>query len=519
MTIDARPPLVDGGDGAVLLRVRELAKAFGVTQALRSCSLDVRAGEVHAVVGENGSGKSTLVKILAGVHRPDAGSLEIAGDARASLRSPRRAIQAGIATVFQENLVAEPRSLLENVWLGADSLLRAPITRAEKVRRASEALADLLGEVPPLEQPVEELSISGRQACCIARALVREPRVLILDEATSALDVATRDRLFAITARLAASGNSVIFISHRMDEIEEIGDRITVLRSGTSVATLSRETASAAELVRLMTGSDHLSGAVASAAAARVPGTTVLRAHELRLRRDARPFDFDLHRGEIVGVAGLEGQGQDLFLHALRGAGSLGGRLHCAFGGEETAIRSPRDAARRGIAYVPRERRADALFETLSVRENFALPTVTADAHRGLVSRRRTDARLRAYIDRLRIVLGRSGDAITTLSGGNQQKVLMARWLAAEPRILLLNDPTRGVDLGAKRDIYALLASLARQGVAIVMVSTELDEHVELMDRVLVFREQSLFAELTRVQLSRETLVASFFGKGAAGDA
>ena len=465
----------------VALRVTDAAKAFGATQAVRSASIEVRAGEIHAIVGENGSGKSTLVKLLAGVHRPDSGKIAVGGTKVDHLGSPRESSRARIATVFQEVLVVEPRSVLENVWVGTDGLFRDRTPAAVKRERAGAILADLLGTAPPLDLPAEALSLSDRQACCIARALVREPRILILDEATSALDVATRDRLFAILRRLAGQGVGVIFISHRMDEIAEVGDRCTVMRSGETVATLERGDAGADELVRLMTGAEHLAPAVArEQVARREPGRTLLRHGGLEVRA-----------GEMIGLAGLEGHGQDEFLKELWQAGEEAGVpvqiSHCKASG----------------------------FESKSVRENFGLPTLAQDARHGLVSHTRTRARLAGYAQRLRITMRDPEDQITTLSGGNQQKVVMARWLATDPQVLLLNDPTRGVDLGAKRDLYALLAELTAQGVAVVMLSSEVDEHVELMDRVVVFREHAIFCELERAQLTRQALVSAFFGKRA----
>jgi len=466
----------------VALRVTDAAKSFGATQALRKASLEVRPGEVHAIVGENGSGKSTLVKLLAGVHRPDSGQISIGGTTVNRLARPKESLRAGVATVFQEVLVVEPRSVLENVWVGTDGLFRDRTPRALKRERATAALAELLGTAPPLDLPAESLSLSDRQACCIARALVREPRILILDEATSALDVATRDRLFAILRRLAGDGVGVIFISHRMDEISEVGDRCTVMRSGETVATLERGEAGAEELVRLMTGADHLAPAAARGEAhRREPGKALLTHAGLEVRA-----------GEMIGLAGLEGHGQDEFLKSLWQVG------------DQAGVRT---------AYVPRERRAEGIFESKSVRENFGLPTLSQDVRYGLLSHARTRERLAGYVDRLRIRLHDPEDPITTLSGGNQQKIVMARWLATDPQVLLLNDPTRGVDLGAKRDLYGLLAELTAQGVGVVMLSSELDEHVELMDRVMVFRESSIFCEIPRAGLSRQALVSAFFGE------
>ena len=498
----------------VLVRVTGLTKAFGATQALRGASFELRAGEVHTLVGENGSGKSTLVKILSGVHSPDAGTIELWGEETSAPATPRAAQELGIVTVFQEVLVAEARSVLDNVWLGMDGLVRNRISGREKRERARETLGELLGRRLDLDTPVEALSLSDRQAVGIVRALMRRPRILILDEATSALDVATRDRLFGIVRRLSGDGVGVIFITHRMDEISEIGDRITVARSGETVATLERDTWTPRQLVHLMTGSDQLTEHARSeaAGAAERRGAKVLSVSGLALRPGSTPFDVEIRAGELIGVAGLEGHGQDEFLDALRGAAVAATGTVVRHGDSgDVVIRSTVDAAKQRIAYVPRERR-QALFAWMSVRENFGMPTLHRDRRAGWLMPSLTKRRLAEYVRGLGIVLGRPDDPITTLSGGNQQKVVIARWLAAEPQVLLLNDPTRGVDVGAKRDLYALLARLASERMAVVMLSSELDEHVELMDRVLVFREHELALEIGRSTLSRQTLLSGFFG-------
>jgi len=499
----------------LLVRVEHAAKAFGATRALRDCSFELRAGEVHALVGENGSGKSTLVKILSGVHVPDSGRVEVAG-AEVQLRSPKAAQDRGIATVFQEVLVARDCSVLDNVWLGADATWRAKIPGREKRRLAKAALEELLGRPVDLGAAIDELSLSDRQACCIVRALLRKPRVLILDEATSALDVATRDRLFALVGRLVADGVGVVFITHRMDEIEQIGDRITVMRSGETVASLDRRGSTTQQLVRLMTGADELvttASREAAPAASRI-GEPVLSARGVQLRPGGRPIDLQVRAGEVIGLAGLEGHGQNEFLEALWGENTSGGEVVRHSPGGETVVRSPVHAANCDIAYVPRERGLDSLLPWMTIRENFALPTLAADTRAGWLSPRSSRRRFATYVDRMQIVLGSPEDAITTLSGGNQQRVIIARWLAFGPKVLLLNDPTRGIDINAKRDLYALFTALANEGLAVVMLSTELDEHVELMDRVLVFREHELSRELDRGELSREALVAAFFGDG-----
>ena len=489
-----------------------IAKSFGATQALVRADLEVRPGEVHTVMGENGSGKSTLVKIVSGVHRPDRGSLLLDGIPAADLRTPARARARGVSTVFQEVLTVPGRSVLENVWLGS----RSAVGAADRRRRAGEVLERLLGVGVDVDRPVESLSLSGRQACCIARSLVAQPQVLVLDESTSALDVATRDRLFAVVRELTATGTSVVFISHRMDEVFEISTVITVLRSGATVASrLEVGRTSVADLVRLM--SEASEGA--REGHGRVPGAPVLRARDIRLRDGTAPVDFELRAGELVGLAGLEGHGQEAFLRALHGIRPAGGGTVSRIDGPvAVALDGPATARRQGVGYVPRERRQEALFEQLSIRENFGLPTLREDTVAGVVRPARTDRRLARHAGALHLKMRHPGDPITTLSGGNQQKVVLARALADRPSVLLLNDPTRGIDLAAKQDLYEVLQQLCAAGTAVVVLSTEVDELVNLVDRVLVFRDQTLVAAIPRTALTRSAVVAAFFGSaGASG--
>lgn len=520
-TTDTRsmPAGTDPGPGGTLLRVEGLGKHFGATIALREAALEVRAGEIHALVGENGSGKSTLVKILSGVHRPTAGRVVLGGAAHDGFPSPRAAQDAGIVTVFQEVLSVGSRTVLDNLWLGTDGVFATGTSRRERERRARQVLAELLESPPPLDALLEDLTLSERQVCSIARALLRSPRVLILDEATSALDYDSRTRLFAAVKRLRDAGSGVILITHRMDEIEEIGDRVTVLRSGVTVGTIDDRSWTTPQLVEMMTGGENLTRTDRPArrtAAADAP--VVLRADGLVLAPDREPVSVEIRAGELVGLAGLEGQGQDAFLRALAGYGSLGGRVVSVASGRERELASREAAHRERVAYVPRERRGESLFEWMSILDNFAVPTIHRDARAGLVRPAATARRLAGYVASLRMKIGRPGDAITTLSGGNQQKVVIARWLATEPRVLLLNDPTRGIDINAKRDLYALLERLTEEGMAVVMLSTEVDEHVELMDRVLVFADFACTARLDRGELTRSALVSSFFRHDGAAD-
>jgi ABC-type sugar transport system ATPase subunit len=493
----------DPGQG---LRLANVSKRFGATRALVDADLHLQPGEVHTLLGENGSGKSTLVKIIGGVHGPDGGDFTLDGR-NVDKRGPGRMSGLGIAVVFQEVLTAASQSVLDNVWLGSDGLFRRALKRSKQRQIAAETIARLVDGID-LDAPAGQLSLSDRQAICIVRALVCRPRVLILDESTAALDVQTRDRLFTEIRRLAADGVGILFISHRMDEVQEISDRVTVLRSGRTISTVERGHLSVPQLIADMTGT---SGHFERSARDHALGDCTLRAEQLRLGPDSAPIDFALRAGEMVGLAGLEGHGQDAFLKRLSGiTGGAGSVTRIV--GPDIEVRQG-NGAKLGVAYLPRERRGESLFETMSIRENFAIPTLSQDRRGALLSARRMRERFGEYVSSLGIRLGTQDDPISSLSGGSQQKVLLARWLATDPKVLLLNDPTRGVDIVTKREIYATLDRLCANGMSVVMLSSEVEELVELVDRVLVFRDQEIFAEIPREQLSTEAIVAAYFGQ------
>ncbi|WP_309713625.1 sugar ABC transporter ATP-binding protein [Pseudolysinimonas sp.] len=488
-----------------------LAKRYGSTVALADCSIEVGAGEVVAVMGENGSGKSTLVKILSGVQRHDSGELRI-DESPGAYRSPRATARRGVSTVFQEVLVAPQRSVLTNIWLGQDGVFRQSGRAAERRAVAQEVMNSLIGDCD-LDRPTSELTLSAQQAVCIARALVRTPKLLILDEATSALDVEVRDRLFVTLRALCARGSSVLFISHRMDEISDIADRAVVLRNGYTVAAFKRGEMDPARLIQAMSGESSLIGEATEKRVRRsAESSLALRADDVRVRPDSDPINFSVYSGEIVGIAGLEGQGQDLLLETLAGIRpSASGQVLA--GTSAAPITSIDSGRRERVAYLPRDRRSEALLRGQSILDNFALPTHEQD-RRGVVLRRRlTRERFRQFVQELRIKAPHPELRIESLSGGNQQKVILARWLATQPQVLLLNDPTRGIDITAKRDIYKVLAERADAGCAVVMLSTEVDELLELMDRVLVVRQGSVFAELAGAQLTRNRLISAYFGR------
>jgi len=497
---------------APLLAATHLRRSFGETVALDDCSFEVVPGEIHAVVGENGSGKSTLIKILSGILRQNGGELRWQG-APANFHDPRAAQKAGIASVFQETLVLEARSVRDNVVLGLDGVLRRHAGPRSEIALVRDALATLGLDRLDTEMPMAALSLAQRQSVTIARALLRPWRLLILDEATSALDISARDRLFEALRKFRGEGRSILFVSHRMDEILALADRSTVLRSGRGVATLDARDSTASKLLALMSTQEEARAAAgdASVKERHALGAPALTARGVGLRADRPAIDLAVRAGEIVGLAGLEGQGQVAFLECLAGLRRppRGG----IDAGAGAPIQSFAGAARAGIAYLPRDRKTEGIFAPLSVLDNLTVSSLRRFSRLGVLRPGPRQAAAEAVTARTRVAAGRLAAPIATLSGGNQQKALLGRLLATEPKALVLNDPMRGVDLGAKQDIYAVLRDFARAGGAVVLLSTELAELCLLCDRVAVFHEHALFAMVERDGLDAQTLIAAMFGQ------
>jgi len=507
------------------LVIEGLSRSFGETRALNSAGLRVRPGEIHSLVGENGSGKSTLIKILSGVLRPDSGTLTWEGSIL-QLGSPRSAQAMSIATVFQETLIVPEMTVRENIYLGTDRLFRYGHRKGDERAGARQALTDLGLDGLDLDRPMWTLSLAERQLTTVARAMIRPWRLLILDEATSALDAQQRDRLFEYLRLARSQGKSILFTSHRMDEVLGLADRITVLRQGATVATMPVSEASRRGILGHMSGradvGDIVDGGAGTEAGPRArgegqqgpPGQPILRIEELTLRPASTPISLDVRSGEILGLAGLEGQGQVEFVECLCGLRrpASGHLLALGSSGGSRAVRGYRGANRLGIRYVPRDRRHEGLFGPMSVFDNFAV-TLWSDLNRlGLLRRRQARTMFEDFSDSSRLVSASPKRAISILSGGNQQKVLLGRWIAMRPRVLVVNDPLRGVDHNTKEELYKLFRRLAADGVAIIFLSTEIVELLTLTDQIAVFHEGSLVAMLPTEMSSDTDVVAAMFG-------
>jgi ribose transport system ATP-binding protein len=500
------------------LELIDISKRYGGVQALERASFACRAGRVHALLGENGAGKSTLIKVMTGVVQPDSGRLLVSGREQ-RFAHPRAAHAAGIACIFQELSLLPALSVADNICL-VDPPRRFGLIDGRAQRRIAERALARAGaeDIHPLAS-VASLPLSRRQLVEIAKALARAPQVLILDEATSALGAAEVERLLALLARLRAEGLSIVYISHRLHEIRQLADDCTVLRNGRHVGSFEAGARDDRQVVALMLGREleaELIGAPAASGDAEAPAETpdarapVLEVRGLSWRRRLVDIHLQLRRGEIVGLGGLEGHGQRELLLALFGVlRGVDGEL--LLDGKPLRLASPRAAKHPdvGIALVPEDRKTDGLILGMSVRDNLTLAALERLTHMKLISAEAEATATRETLARLSIAAPDVDAPVSTLSGGNQQKVVIGKWLLNQPRILLLSDPTRGIDVGTKREIYRLLRRLAAEGAAIVLYSTDHLELVGCCDRVLVMYEGRAVRWLAGAQLNEHELLAS----------
>ena len=490
-----------------LLRLEGISKRYGGVRALDGARLACGRGRIHAVLGENGAGKSTLIKVIAGVVAPDAGTLELGGRPL-PFAGPAAARRAGIASVFQELSLVPDLSVADNLCITDPPTRCGLIDRRAQRRIAEQALARVGAEdIHPLA-PVRELALSRRQMVEIAKALVRDPEVLLLDEATSALTAADVASVFRVLRQLRDRGLAIVFISHRMNEIAELADDCSVFRNGRHVATFPAGSRPSGDIIEMMIGRDYSS--VFPPRARPVPGEPpALKVTKLSWEGRLRDLDFEIRPGEVVGLGGLDGQGQRELLLALFGA-LRGVRGAVAVNGVEVALSSPRSTRLPGggIALVPEDRKTEGLMLAMSVRDNLSFAAIDQLSRFGVIDRAAERAAIDAMIEQLRIRADGIDGPVAALSGGNQQKVVIGKWLMTRPQIILLNDPTRGIDVGTKQEIYQLLRALAAERAAVVFYSTDYAELIGCCDRVLVLYDGAIVRVLEGDAITEHDLVA-----------
>jgi ribose transport system ATP-binding protein len=488
-----------------------IAKSFPGVRALDGVSFEVAAGEVHALVGENGAGKSTLMKVLAGAYRADAGTIEIDGKP-VTIDGPKAAERLGIGMIYQEFNLVPDLGVIENIVLGIEPARGLFLDSHAAAAQAAAALAEL-GITLPLDRRARRLSVAEQQLTEIAKALVRHARLIVMDEPTAALTDRETDALFALIAKLKAEGVSFVYISHRLEELPRIADRITVLRDGRAIETRPAPAMPQGDLIRLMVGralEAHFPELPA------VPAEAPLRlsVRDLRAASNVNGVSFDVRAGEIVGLAGLVGAGRTEIVRAIAGADvATGGSV--AVDGRELRARSPHAAIDAGIAFITEDRKAQGLVLGMTVRENTTLAHLASYSRGPFVDRAAEVAVTDREIAELSIRTPSSEQTVRNLSGGNQQKVVLAKWLTGDARVFLFDEPTRGVDVGAKAEIYGLMLELLARGAAIVMVSSELPEVLGMSHRILVVRDGRIAAEFARADATPAGVIAAATGVAA----
>ena len=498
-----------------LLSMQGITKQFLGVPALREVSFEVARGEVHALIGQNGAGKSTLIKVLTGVYARDAGRIEFDGR-EVAFPSPHAAQLAGLSTIYQEVNLVPFRSVAENVFLGREPKRLGLIDWGRMNREAAAILRRLDLDVD-VTRPLHDYAIATQQMTALARALSTAAKLVIMDEPTSALAEQEVQTLFRVIRQLRDEGIAVVFVSHRLDELYAVCDRVTVMRDGRTVAQRAMADISRYELVSTMLGRELAEELAHRRSADAAPdGPPVLEATDLHRGRALDGVSVSVRPGEIVGLAGLLGSGRTETARAVFGADPLDSGT-VAVAGTPVALRSPRDAVERGIGFAPEDRKTEGIIPQLSVRENMTLALLPHLRRHGIVDRRRQGEIVDRFVTAIGVKCSSPEQPIRELSGGNQQKVLLARWLCTDPKLLILDEPTRGIDVGAKRDIQVLVRRLADEGLAVLLISSELEEIVADADRVVTLRDGRSVAELTGDDITEDALMNAM-ATGAAAD-
>ena len=498
--------------------VQDVHKYFGVTKALNGVNFSANFGEIHAIVGGNGCGKSTLAKVLSGVLPIDKGKVSVMGQ---TPTSPVMARNMGIATVFQEVMIAEEASVVDNLFVGSDDFWYKNLTQREKVIKAQEIMEDLVGEyVDPYTQAFN-LSLPIKAWITIARAFLREnTKLLILDESSAALDFDSTERLFKKMRELKENGVAVFIVTHRIAELVRISDKATVMRDGKDVGVLEKKDLNEKNLIGLMTGRAESGEKSKSVAVQTKTDNVVMRAENLVVWPESKPVNFEVKRGEIVGVTGLDGNGQDDFVKILAGVQeSHGGITQISDGnGKFIKYNTLDDAKKNGISFVSGDRKKEGILPNLSIYENLVVPLYKKTSRAGFlgfVDWLELNGIFDWEVDRLSIKTGPRDNLIGSLSGGNQQKVMIARSFAQHPKVLILNDPARGIDVSTKRDLYVHLRNFVEEGNTVIFLSSELEEFIGLCPKVIVFRNGTVFDIFENEKINADTLLEGMFGQTA----
>jgi len=495
--------------------IKDVKKFFGPTRALDGVSFSAVEGEIHAIVGGNGCGKSTLAKVISGILPIDAGAVTVLGE---TPNSPAESRAIGISTVYQEVLVADESTVVDNVFMGSDALFTKSVAYDEKVARTARLMRDLSGEDVDPHGLVGNLPLGLKQWITIARGMLSAPRLLILDESSAALDFDSTERLFQKMRDLRDGGATILIVTHRIAELVRIADRATVLRDGRDVAVLEKQDITERNLLAAMTGEEPDAAHGSLVAPQPQSDEITMRADGLVLWPNGKSFDFELRKGEIVGVAGLDGQGQDSFVRVLAGVQSAEAGLPFIMTaqGEATPVRDLSDAVAGRVAYVSGDRKREGIFASLSIFENMVMPLYAQKKSGGVLGLIDWET-LNTIFDRetrnLMIKFGVKSDRITSLSGGNQQKVLIGRGFAQRPNTIILNDPARGIDVGAKSELYKHLRSFAESGRSVVYMSSEIEEFVGFATRVIVFRDGAPFDAFDGRRFDTKRVLEAMFGQ------
>jgi ribose transport system ATP-binding protein len=492
-----------------LLEMRGISKRFPGVLALDSVNLNVGRGEVVALVGENGAGKSTLMRILDGVHQPEVGEIRIDGQP-VQIRNVQDAIRLGIAFIHQELNTLDNLDVAANVFLGREPVNALGLINARKIHQDTEPYLKRLGLEVSTRTRLNELSIAQQQMVEIAKALSLNARLIIMDEPTSSLTLAETNRLLELVCELSGQGVSVIYISHRLGEIDECADRVVVLRDGKNAGELPHAEASHDKVVSMMVGRE-----VKSFYAGRQGSANKGRFQARNLRSPLHPqqiVSFDAARGEILGFAGLVGAGRSEMARVIVGLDTCAEK-ELYLDEQQLVVRTPRDAIERGIYLVPEDRRAEGLVVGMTVRENITLPSLGRLSRMGLIQGEREREVAARQVEALRVKTASLETPVMTLSGGNQQKVALGKWLTMQPQVMILDEPTRGIDVGAKAEIYQLMRSLAAQGTVILMISSDMEEILHVSDRVAVMHEGKISGVLERPDCTEENIMQLAVGK------